>query len=319
MTCHQRAVRKLALSDTGLHIDYDAVNTSLLSRVKGALTQSIVAMKAHLPCSSPILRLNGDKSHASIDARRNPRCNPSVRMKYKSHLGVKCQDAQTNPKGPCTHHPQLVILPRSRTSLVFRNTFGPYWQPVEAFFAHSSLEKSSPTFKQSQFKNECGSVKVKGPHRFFSPSGISSSSRSKRRCSSTDHAILNVSDLGPRERFGLPTSICTSFFVSLALGGVLNGGNGGGLGAFRVERLSTAALTRGGQGVGVNESGISDACGPFGMSTSTNVGLTNALSTWEVVLQTNRNVGRRRQPDPTGQRCRLIVEFVDSTVGASLA
>jgi len=148
---------------------------------------------------------------------------------------------------------------------------------------------------------------VRGTHLFFSPSGISSSNRSKRRCSSTDHAILNVSDLGPRERFGLLLSICMSFSVFLGFGGVLNGGNSGGLGAFRDERLSATTLTRGRHGVGLNGGGRLDARGSFGMSTSTKVELTNALSAWEVVLQTNRNVGRRRQPGPTGQLCGLIV------------
>ena len=33
-------------------------------------------------------------------------------------------------------------------------------------------------------------------YRFFSPSGISESSRSRRCCSETDHACLYVSDLG---------------------------------------------------------------------------------------------------------------------------
>ena len=151
-------------------------------------------------------------------------------------------------------------------------------------------------------------LNVKGTRLFFSPSGISSSNRSKRRCSSTDHAILKVSDLGPRERFGLPFSVCKSFSTSLAFGGALRGGDDGGLSAFRDERLSATALTRGRHGVGVNESVISDGCSCFGMSTSTKVGLANALSAWEAVLQTNRNVGKRRQPDPTGQRCGPIVE-----------
>jgi hypothetical protein len=158
---------------------------------------------------------------------------------------------------------------------------------------------------------------MEGTHLFFSPSGISSSSRSKRRCSSTDHAILNVSDLGPRERFGLPLSICTSFSTSLAFGGVLRGGDDGGLRAFRNERLSATALTRGKHGVGVNESGISDVCGCFRISALTGVELTNVLSAWEVALQTKRSVGRRRQPDPTRQRCGRIAEWVGSTVGAS--
>ena len=134
---------------------------------------------------------------------------------------------------------------------------------------------------------------VEGTHLFFSPSGISSSSRSKRRCSSTDHAILNVSDLGPRERFVFPFSICTNFSASLAFWGVFRGGDGGGLCAFREERLSAIVLTRGRHGVGVNESGVSDACGCFGISTSKKVELTNALSAC-VALQTKRNVGKRR-------------------------
>ena len=137
-----------------------------------------------------------------------------------------------------------------------------------------------------------------GTHLFFSPSGISSSNRSRRRCSSTDHAILKVSDLGPRERFGLSLSACFSAF--LAFGGAFRGGDGGDLCAFRDERLSPTALTRGGHGVSVDRS---DACDSFGRSNSTKVGLTNALSTWEVVLQTSRNPGKRRQPDPMGQRC----------------
>jgi len=157
---------------------------------------------------------------------------------------------------------------------------------------------------------------VEGTYLFFSPSGISSSSRSKRRCSSTDHAILNVSDLGPRERLGLPLSTCINFTASLAFEGVLRGGDGGGLGAFRYERLSVTALTRGRHGVGVNGSGISDARGRFGISTSMRAELTNALSAW-VALQTKRNVGKRRQPDPTRRRCGLIIEWVDSTVGES--
>ena len=185
--------------------------------------------------------------------------------------------------------------------------------------------RSSPVHRLRYLRPPSGDLRFKidadtdmeGAHLFFSPSGISSSSRSKRRCSSTDHAILNVSDLGPRERFGLPFSICTKISASLAFGGVLRGGDGGGLCAFREERLSGIVLTRGRHGVEANESGISDACGCFGISTSTNVELTNALSAWEVALQTKRNVGKRRQPDPMRQRCGLIIGWVGSTVGAS--
>lgn len=88
--------------------------------------------------------------------------------------------------------------------------------------------------------------------------------------------------------------------MPLALRGVLRGGVGGSL---RDERLSGIALTRGGHGAGVNETGMSDMCGCFGTPTSMKVELTNALSAWGVVLQTKRNVGKRRQPDPTGHRC----------------
>ena len=94
-----------------------------------------------------------------------------------------------------------------------------------------------------------------------------------------------------------------SFSTPLALGGALRGGDGGGRGAFRDERLSTAALTRGRHEVGIDECGISKVCGGLGESTSIKVGLTNALSAWYVVLQTSRRAGKRRKPDPTGQRC----------------
>ena len=149
---------------------------------------------------------------------------------------------------------------------------------------------------------------VNGTNLFFSPSGISSSSRSNRRCSSTDHAILNVSDLGPRERLGFPFSIFTSFSASLPLGGVLHRGDRGGLDAFRDERLSATAITWGRHGVGVDESAVSNVCGDFEGSTSMNAGLTNALSTWEVVLQTSRSAGKRRRPDSMGQRCGVVTE-----------
>jgi len=162
-------------------------------------------------------------------------------------------------------------------------------------------------------------VDVNGTNLFFSPSGISSSSRSKRRCSSTDHAILNVSDLEPRERFGLSFSICIGFSKPLALGGALNIGDGRGRGAFRDERLSTTALTRGRHEVGVDESGRLGVCGGFRESSSMKVGLTNALSAWYVVLQTSRSEGKRRQPDPTGQRCGVTSGWVGSTVGGSWA
>ena len=108
-----------------------------------------------------------------------------------------------------------------------------------------------------------------------------------------------------------------SFSAPFVFGGVLRGGDGGGLGAFRDERLSATALTRGRHGVEANESGISDARGCSGISNPTKVELTNALSAWEVALQTKRNVGKRRRPDPTRQRCGLIIECADSTVGAS--
>ena len=149
---------------------------------------------------------------------------------------------------------------------------------------------------------------MNGTNLFFSPSGISSSNRSKRRCSSTDHAILKVSDLGPRERLGLSFSACTSFSTPLALGGAVRGGDGGGRGAFRDERLSTTALTRGRHEVGVEGCGISDVCGGLGESTSMKVGLTNALSAWYAVLQTSRSAGKRRKPDATGQRCGVTTE-----------
>ena len=99
-----------------------------------------------------------------------------------------------------------------------------------------------------------------------------------------------------------------SFSTPLALGGALRRGDGGGRGAFRDERLSTTALTRGMHEVGVYESGRSDVCGGFGESTSMKVGLTNALSAWYVVLQTSCSAGKRRKPDPTGQRCGVTSE-----------
>ena len=160
---------------------------------------------------------------------------------------------------------------------------------------------------------------MKGTHLFFSPSGISSSSRSKSRCSSTDHAMLKVSDLGPRERFGLSFAICASFSAPLTFGEALRGGDRSGLGAFRDERLSPTTLTRGRHGVGVDETEISDVSGGFGRSTSTKIGLGNALSAWEVVLQANRSEGKRRQPDPTGQRCGPMTERVELTIGESWA
>lgn len=58
---------------------------------------------------------------------------------------------------------------------------------------------------------------VDDTHLFFSPFGISSSSRSKSRCSSTDQAILKVSDLGPRQRFGLSQTVRAGFPESFGL------------------------------------------------------------------------------------------------------
>ena len=149
---------------------------------------------------------------------------------------------------------------------------------------------------------------MNGTNLFFSPSGISSSSRSKRRCSSTDHTILNVSDLGPRERFGLSFWVCISFPTPLAVGGALRGCDGGDRGAFREERLSAIGLPRGRHEVGVDGSGISGMCDGLGESTSMKVEPTNVLSARDVVLQTSRRAGKRRKPDPTGQRCGVTGE-----------
>ena len=72
------------------------------------------------------------------------------------------------------------------------------------------------------------------------------------------------------------------------------GGGEGRLGAFRDERLSLVTFTCGGHGVDVDEGGMSDARGSFGRLTSMRVRLTNAWSAWGVLLETNRNAGKRR-------------------------
>lgn len=136
----------------------------------------------------------------------------------------------------------LAIAPESRTSSASQSTSGPCSQPVAAFAVHSLLAKSLPTFKQPPLMNKRKHVDANGAYLFFSPSGISSSSRSKSRCSSTDHAILNVSDLGPRERFGFSQTACTGFSASLCLGEALGRGDGRGPDAFLCERLSLSVF-----------------------------------------------------------------------------
>ena len=74
----------------------------------------------------------------------------------------------------------------------------------------------------------------------------------------------------------------------------MRGGNREGLGAFRGERLSPTTFTCGEHGTGVDGDGVLDARGSLGRSISMKVESTNALSAWEVVLETNRNAGKRR-------------------------
>ena len=88
----------------------------------------------------------------------------------------------------------------------------------------------------------------------------------------------------------------------------MRGCDGGSRGAFRDERLSATVLTWGRHEVGVDESGISGMCDGFGESTSMKVEPTNVLSARDVVLQTSRRAGKRRKPDPTGQRCGVTGE-----------
>ena len=71
-------------------------------------------------------------------------------------------------------------------------------------------------------------------------------------------------------------------------------GEGEGMGTFRDERLFPTAFMCGEHGVGVDENGLLDACDSFVRPASMKGGLTNALSAWELVLQTDRNAGKRR-------------------------
>lgn len=82
---------------------------------------------------------------------------------------------------------------------------------------------------------------------------------------------MKVSDLGPRDRFGLSFSVCTGFSASLALGVALRRGEGGGRGAFRDERLSLTAFAWGRHGAGVDGSGVTDVFVDFWRLTSVRV------------------------------------------------